>query len=310
MMTTEAALEIPTWLDRRGKPGHLPVNGEIPIDEIKVGDRYRKDLGDIGPLVNSIRKIGLIHPVVINGSNELIAGERRLEAFKRLGRTSIPFRVIDVPSMLQAEHDENEIRKSFTLTERAAIADALEKVIENQQGKRTDLDPAFVQGVKKTSAEERAKATSAPRGQSRKGAKVAKAAGFTSRQQRDRVKNVIANGTPALAEKMDAGEIDPTTADKIAKHPANKQTEMLAENATKGKARPKKRTRAEVARQKFKSGALAVISGFTRSAPAIKVPALSAEEATEALQLIDAAMIALEDLRRDVEKHKVPGGES
>ena len=120
MMTTEAALEIPTWLDRRGKPGHLPVNGEIPIDEIKVGDRYRKDLGDIGPLVNSIRKIGLIHPVVINGSNELIAGERRLEAFKRLGRTSIPFRVIDVPSMLQAEHDENEIRKQFTLTERAA----------------------------------------------------------------------------------------------------------------------------------------------------------------------------------------------
>ena len=63
-------------------------------------------------------------------------------------------------------------------------------------------------------------------------------------------------------------------------------------------------------RQKFKSGALAVISGFTRSAPAIKVPALSAEEATAALQLIDAAMIALEDLRRDVEKHKVPGGES
>ena len=125
------------------------------------------------------------------------------------------------------------------MTERAAIADALEKVIENQQGKRTDLDPTLAKDLKKASAEDRAKLTSAPRGQSRKGAKVAKAAGFTSRQQRDRVKNVIANGTPALVEKMDVGEINPTTADKIAKHPVAEQTKVLAE---KTKAKTKRRT--------------------------------------------------------------------
>ena len=61
-----------------------------PISEIKVGTRHRRDLGDIDKLASSIRDIGLLHPIVISSDGQLIAGLRRLEAYKLLGRAEIP----------------------------------------------------------------------------------------------------------------------------------------------------------------------------------------------------------------------------
>jgi hypothetical protein len=34
-------------------------------DEIQVGFRYRKDLGDLRTLADSIAEVGLLHPVVV-----------------------------------------------------------------------------------------------------------------------------------------------------------------------------------------------------------------------------------------------------
>jgi ParB-like chromosome segregation protein Spo0J len=64
----------------------------IPIDSIIVGeDRFRKDLGDIPALAESIEDIGyLIHPITVDGNRELLAGARRLAAFKHLGWKEIP----------------------------------------------------------------------------------------------------------------------------------------------------------------------------------------------------------------------------
>ena len=58
---------------------------EKDIGSIKVKARYRKDLGDIDSLAQSINEIGLLHPVVITADGRLIAGQRRLEACKSLG---------------------------------------------------------------------------------------------------------------------------------------------------------------------------------------------------------------------------------
>jgi ParB family transcriptional regulator, chromosome partitioning protein len=55
----------------------------IPIDSIKIGSRFRKDLGDIASLAEDIKEIGL-PPIVINQNRELICGLRRIEAFKSL----------------------------------------------------------------------------------------------------------------------------------------------------------------------------------------------------------------------------------
>ena len=55
------------------------------IDEIKVPSRLRKYMGDIAALSQSIKAVGLLHPVVVDKDNNLIAGARRLEAVKLLG---------------------------------------------------------------------------------------------------------------------------------------------------------------------------------------------------------------------------------
>ena len=38
----------------------------MDIDQVQVGFRYRKDLGDLRALAQSIEEVGLLHPVVVN----------------------------------------------------------------------------------------------------------------------------------------------------------------------------------------------------------------------------------------------------
>jgi hypothetical protein len=95
------------------------------ISLIKVGSRFRKDLGDIDGLGKSISEIGLLHPIVVNEKNELIAGFRRLEACKKLGWTDIPVTVVNLEEIRKGQVDENVVRKDFTASEIAAIYEAL-----------------------------------------------------------------------------------------------------------------------------------------------------------------------------------------
>jgi hypothetical protein len=91
------------------------------ISDIKIGNRARKDMGDIAGLAASIDTLGLLHPVVISKTDELIAGERRIRAFELLGWTKIPVTVVDLAEIVRGEHAENEQRKDFTLSEAVAI---------------------------------------------------------------------------------------------------------------------------------------------------------------------------------------------
>ena len=61
-----------------------------PIAEIIVGERHRRNLGDIAGFARRIEELGLMHPIVIRPDGRLIAGERRLEAYKLLGRDRDP----------------------------------------------------------------------------------------------------------------------------------------------------------------------------------------------------------------------------
>jgi ParB family chromosome partitioning protein len=64
------------------------------MTDIVVGERHRKDLGNVDKLAASIEAVGLLHPIMIRSDNALIAGERRLEACRRLGWSTIPVRVV------------------------------------------------------------------------------------------------------------------------------------------------------------------------------------------------------------------------
>lgn len=97
----------------------------IELEKIKIKNRVRRDLGDIKPLMESMKHHGLLNPIVVSREYELIAGQRRYEAARRLGWTAIQCRVIDNRdriSMLEIEIEENTARKDFSSDE---MADAL-----------------------------------------------------------------------------------------------------------------------------------------------------------------------------------------
>ena len=101
---------------------------------IKVGERFRKNLGDLASLVRSIEALGFIHPIVLRADGEtLVAGQRRLEAAKLLGLTEVPVRLLDsvtdLDAYLKAERDENEERLDLSPSEKVAYGRPLEPVL-------------------------------------------------------------------------------------------------------------------------------------------------------------------------------------
>jgi N6-adenosine-specific RNA methylase IME4 len=108
----------------------------VRIETIKIGKRFRKDLGDVQALARSIATVGLLHPLVIAPDGYLIAGRRRLEAVKRLGWHEVPARVIDIVDIVRGEHDENVMRQDFLPSEVVAIARALEPSVRQAAKER------------------------------------------------------------------------------------------------------------------------------------------------------------------------------
>lgn len=97
------------------------------VSSIKVGERVRKELGDLEALKKSLEKHGLIHPILINSKGELIAGFRRLTAAMQLNWKEIDVKVIDPEKeidFLEMEMEENMARKDFTYEE---MLEGLEK---------------------------------------------------------------------------------------------------------------------------------------------------------------------------------------
>ena len=188
----------------------------LPLESIKIGNRFRHDHGDIEALAASIVELGLLQPIVVDRQHNLICGHRRLLAHQSLGLETIQARVIQVQSLLQAEHDENELRKGFTASERVAIADALKAEIGNRQGQRTDLTvpvenfPQLEPGQKTREA-------------------VAKAAGFGNDATYRQAKKVVERAEPALVQAMDKGEIAVSTAATLANAPAEVQRQAVAQ---------------------------------------------------------------------------------
>ena len=98
----------------------------MPVADIKVGKRHRRDLGNIQSLAANINEIGLLHPIVVRPDGKLIAGERRLEACKTLGWAKVPVTVVDIAEIVRGECSENVFRENFLPSEIDAIRRTLE----------------------------------------------------------------------------------------------------------------------------------------------------------------------------------------
>jgi len=104
---------------------------QLKITDIKIKKRIRKDLGDLSPLMESLRDHGLMNPVVVNRKHELIAGHRRLGSARRLGWEYIEATVMDTAGelgMLELEVEENILRRDFSADELAEARNKLEKL--------------------------------------------------------------------------------------------------------------------------------------------------------------------------------------
>ena len=91
-----------------------------------------KDLGSIASLAENIKKIDLLHPIVINHKGELICGLRRIEAFKTLGKSVIPAHIINLDDIVKGEISENIQRKDFSWDEIIQIKKAIEPEIKKE----------------------------------------------------------------------------------------------------------------------------------------------------------------------------------
>jgi ParB family transcriptional regulator, chromosome partitioning protein len=112
----------------------------VPIEHITIDEelRIRRDPGDIASLENSIRKMGLLNPILIDENNQLVAGYRRLTACRNIGWREIEVTVVrfegNLLKMLDAEVEENLLRKDFTAEEIELIERRREEIIRRLRG--------------------------------------------------------------------------------------------------------------------------------------------------------------------------------
>jgi ParB family chromosome partitioning protein len=104
---------------------------QIPVKDIIVRKRIRKDLGDIASLADSMKRYGQITPITVSKANILIAGGRRLEAAKLLSWRTINATVVDASeklTKLELEIEENIQRRDFSGEELAKATRELYKL--------------------------------------------------------------------------------------------------------------------------------------------------------------------------------------
>ncbi len=110
----------------------------IPIANITISpNRFRKEMGDIEELAQSILEVGLLVPIAVNVDMTLIAGERRIRAHERLGIPEIKA-IIQSRSETQQrilEIVENIHRKAFNWREEALAIEALHQMLVAESGK-------------------------------------------------------------------------------------------------------------------------------------------------------------------------------
>jgi len=123
------------------------VQATMPVAKIKIGKRARRNLGDIAAFAAEIDAIGLLQPIVVDAHGQLIAGYRRIEAWKRsrFAKQEIPVHRVDIEAIARGEWSENVQRKAFTPTEAVALARLVEPMLKTEAQRRQS---AGGQGVK------------------------------------------------------------------------------------------------------------------------------------------------------------------
>jgi len=120
---------------------------KVPVTEIIINERVRREIGDLSSLMKSMDQHGQLNPITITRTNVLIAGHRRLLAALELKWTYIDAIVVDKTSeadLLEMELEENIHRKDFSPEELLNGYRRLEKLKKPPFTRRI---AAFFQGI-------------------------------------------------------------------------------------------------------------------------------------------------------------------
>ena len=110
---------------------------KILLKDVKVGERMRKVFEGIDELAESIATKGLLHPIVIDENNHLIAGERRYKAHQLLKMTEIEVtykKDLTTIEKMEIELEENLMRKNFSWQEEVSGKQQVHKLKQQIHG--------------------------------------------------------------------------------------------------------------------------------------------------------------------------------
>jgi len=116
---------MPTYPN--SKIGYPEGGTLVPLKDLLISDRARKDKGDIQSLADSIKSCDLINPILVNrdkGKMSLVAGERRTLAHQLLGLEHVAAVFYDELSpdqQAELELEENRSRNAFKWTEEVCL---------------------------------------------------------------------------------------------------------------------------------------------------------------------------------------------
>ena len=108
---------------------------EIPLKRIKVSTRLRgTDEDKVNDLAESISGIGLLHPITVSSHGEwfhLLSGMHRLEAFRQLGRETIPASINKSDPLIEEliEVEENLVSSRLTAIDEARFIVRWEEIL-------------------------------------------------------------------------------------------------------------------------------------------------------------------------------------
>ena len=188
----------------------------VDLEDIQVGDHYRKELKNIESLAASIQNVGLINPLTIQPDRTLISGWRRYHAIKSIANgeseVMVPCRIArdhdDAVKILMLERDENEEREPLTPSEAVALGEALEaleapKAAERKRTARVQAEDLGEGGEDPHDPEPKTK----EKGRTRE--KVAKAVGMSGETYR-KAKAVVKAAARVAANQYLVADMDKT----------------------------------------------------------------------------------------------------
>ena len=112
---------------------------EIALDDIEMGERFRKEYDLNDDFLETIREKGIIQPITLSQDLVLVAGGRRLAGARLVGLASIPAvlrQIEDELDLRECEYIENAFRKDLTWTERNANVARIHELVIAKFGER------------------------------------------------------------------------------------------------------------------------------------------------------------------------------